>query len=258
MPIPPGYSELPSTAYARYGAEAVWTYIGTESVDHLVLPDGRCDVILRFETDGQRTLGDISIQIAGPATIYHNVSMKRGIAYIGARLRPGLASAMLGLDLSTLTNQGLSGQTVMRVVPDLAALCRPCNQIAHLVDRMSDWVDERSKAVSAPARLLEMIDTIHVCGGRLSVCNLANTQSVAIRTLRRDFKAGTGISPKQYSDIVRFHRALRLLCNDHLDAASVAAEAGYADQAHMTRNFRKFGGFTPANIPQVTRVNLPF
>ena len=38
--------------------------------------------------------------------------------------------------------------------------------------------------------------------------------------------------------------------------AAAAYEAGYADQSHMTRAFRRFGGFTPANMVEVTLVTL--
>jgi AraC-like DNA-binding protein len=79
---------------------------------------------------------------------------------------------------------------------------------------------------------------------------------VNVRTIRRNLKGATGLSPKQFSMIVQFHRALRLIKEHGLDASAAAIEAGYADQAHMTRVFRRLGGFTPAAIPEVTLANI--
>jgi len=71
----------------------------------------------------------------------------------------------------------------------------------------------------------------------------------ASRTLRRDIAAAVGLPLRTLAGILRFQAAL-----SHLEAGAtalteVALAAGYADQAHMTREFRRFGGFTPA-LPQ--------
>lgn len=106
-------------------------------------------------------------------------------------------------------------------------------------------------------RSLALIDALHTGGGRLSVVDLAKMHGIDERTVRRDIKMSTGLAPKELSMVLQFHRALRLLRDVGLDPASAAAEAGYADQAHMTRVFRELGGFTPANMPEVTLANLP-
>lgn len=56
--------------------------------------------------------------------------------------------------------------------------------------------------------------------------------------------------------VIQFHRAIRLIRDVGLDPATAALEAGYADQAHMTRVFRKLGGFTPARVPELTLAGL--
>lgn len=72
------------------------------------------------------------------------------------------------------------------------------------------------------------------------------TAPAASRTLRRDIAAAVGLPLRMLAGILRFQAAL-----SHLEAGApslteVALAAGYADQAHMTREFRRFGGFTPA------------
>ena len=58
------------------------------------------------------------------------------------------------------------------------------------------------------------------------------------RQLRRRFEAAVGYGPKTFQRIVRFRRWLRLantIPADHHTLTDLAATAGYADQAHLTR-----------------------
>jgi AraC-like DNA-binding protein len=114
----------------------------------------------------------------------------------------------------------------------------------------------RQKAAGLPS-LLAAIDSIHLSGGRLKVSDLAALHHMSERTMRRHFMTDVGLAPKQYARVVQFHRALRLRLDVGLDLMSASLEAGYSDQAHMTRAFAKFGGFGPASIPEVTRARLP-
>lgn len=67
------------------------------------------------------------------------------------------------------------------------------------------------------------------------------------RNLRRQFQAAAGVRRGQISQLQRARRAY-LLLQSGLTIAEAAAEAGYADQAHMTRAFRAFDGATPKQI----------
>ena len=258
MPIPVGYREQFNPN--RKSLEAVWTYLAREDIVHRVLPDGRCDVILRFEFDGSRSIGKIEPLIAGPATSYHLVLIERGVGYAGLRLRPGTASSVLGVDLPSLADQVFIGQDAIKIAPALASLRAPAQGIEILTSRLVAFVARRQQldqGFDTSARSLALIDALHTGGGRLSVSDLAKMYGIDERTVRRDIKMSTGLAPKEFSMVLQFHRALRLLRDVGLDPASAAAEAGYADQAHMTRVFRKLGGFTPADMPEVTLANLP-
>lgn len=50
----PGYRELQGRHDDRSPAEAVWSYLSVARGHHLVLPDGRADLILRFTWAGTR------------------------------------------------------------------------------------------------------------------------------------------------------------------------------------------------------------
>jgi AraC-like DNA-binding protein len=76
---------------------------------------------------------------------------------------------------------------------------------------------------------------------------LAAAVGLGERQLRRRFDAAVGYGPKMLARVARFRRALALVRAGEPPAAA-AYEAGYADQAHMTREMRALAGRTPAAL----------
>jgi hypothetical protein len=72
------------------------------------------------------------------------------------------------------------------------------------------------------------------------------------RTAQRHFLHATGMSHSTHKQIGRARRAT-LLLREGLSPTDVAAEAGYFDQAHLTRSLRKLIGITPGGIARAER-----
>jgi AraC-like DNA-binding protein len=70
--------------------------------------------------------------------------------------------------------------------------------------------------------------------------------AISIRQLQRDFHSILGISLNEYRIILRFYVAAHGLKNGSI--ADVAHEAGYYDQSHMSREFKKRSGWTPRQV----------
>jgi AraC-like DNA-binding protein len=81
----------------------------------------------------------------------------------------------------------------------------------------------------------------------LSVDELAAQHRVSRRQLERDFRHWLGVAPAGYARLVRFQRAACEIA-EGMPLAHVAAEQGYADQAHMTRTFSDTAGVTPRQL----------
>ena len=61
------------------------------------------------------------------------------------------------------------------------------------------------------------------------------------RTLQRWFERHVGLPPRRYLRLLRFHKAFEQV-PDQESLADHAAAQGYADQAHMARDFRAIAG----------------
>lgn len=252
----PGYQEDVGAGWHPLAIETVWRSFAAHDDHHRVLPDGRCDIILRFPSDGLRPTGAIAVRIAGPSTRFHLVSVAGGTAFVGVRLRPGMAGGVLGLPPGSILNCVLMDDEAIAALPTLAELCRPAPSIDALAERLGLFVINRFRMADVDRSTTALIDMLHFTGGRLPISELARLHDMDARTVRRRIVMATGLAPKQLASIVRFHRALRLL-SAGIGSASAAIEAGYADQAHMIRSFRQMGGISPARLPDLALPSLP-
>ena len=64
----------------------------------------------------------------------------------------------------------------------------------------------------------------------------------------RKFKATVGETPMRFVTQVRLEVATRLLGEGMLPLAQIAAECGFADQAHLSRSFKQHLGVSPSQF----------
>ena len=82
--------------------------------------------------------------------------------------------------------------------------------------------------------------------GCIDVRSLAAHVGWSRRHLTEQFTAELGFGPKEMARVLRFERSKDLFLRpDHATLATIAAECGYADQAHMAREWRGFAGASP-------------
>ncbi|MGV0743367.1 helix-turn-helix domain-containing protein [Mycolicibacterium sp. XJ870] len=87
-------------------------------------------------------------------------------------------------------------------------------------------------------------------GGKLPIHRLAAEIGWSHKHLITRFRQQVGLAPKTAARLVRFDAVWRRLAN-HPPARwdQVAVECGYADQAHLIRDFRQFTGASPTEFP---------
>jgi AraC-like DNA-binding protein len=83
------------------------------------------------------------------------------------------------------------------------------------------------------------------------VAELPTALFISERQLRRRVQNGIGLAPKVVQRVLRFQGFLALAhgrAGDPAELAMLAAEAGYADQSHLTRECLRLAGLTPAAL----------
>jgi AraC-like DNA-binding protein len=92
-------------------------------------------------------------------------------------------------------------------------------------------------------------DRLVASGGAVPIAQLAEEVGWSHKHLIARFKRQLGLRPKTMARLLRFEGVLgRLEERQGLDWGLVAREAGYADQAHLIRDFHQFTGATPTEF----------
>lgn len=82
--------------------------------------------------------------------------------------------------------------------------------------------------------------------GAVRISDIATDVGWSRKHLSRRFHNEIGVAPKTLARMLRFHRACTLAREGNASGwARVALEAGFADQAHLARDFREFSGEKP-------------
>jgi AraC-like DNA-binding protein len=83
--------------------------------------------------------------------------------------------------------------------------------------------------------------------GTLTVSDVAAAAHATVRTLERRFRQASGHTVKDVSNLMRFEQVRNALFHrPHDSIAGLAHALGYVDQSHLTREFRRYSGTTPA------------
>jgi len=243
--LPPGYIEWPAPAALRDAVACLWAQVADdEDRAGLVLPDGCTDLIW---TQGQ------GIHVAGPDTGPVSTTMAAGTVILGARFRPPAGGPALGVPLSELRDQRVDLADLRPAdARRLSAALDPATAAGRLLAVTGDLVaDARPDlAVTQAARLLH--------DPRARAEDVADDVGLSPRQLRRRCHDAVGYGPKTLQRVFRFRRfvaRIDALPRESagsglagLDLADLAAQAGYADQAHLTRECRALAGLTPAAL----------
>ncbi len=212
---------------------------------HRVLPDG-CMALIAVEAGSARHLA-----LQGPHDTPQMIPVQPGSRYWGIRFWPDTARLVLHCD-----PHGLAGT----VVPAARVLGEDANAVLASLTRTSGPEASRSACdqvmrprvseASAPDPAVRLaVIAINASCGAAPVTSLGAQAGIGIRQLQRRFLRATGLTLKTYARIRRLRGALMHLLEPSARSwSTVAAEFGYADQAHLAREFRRLAGASAGDI----------
>ncbi|MCK2221449.1 helix-turn-helix domain-containing protein [Actinomadura sp. ATCC 31491] len=222
-----------------------WHRVSESAGDLLVVPDACVDLYW----------GPGGPFVAGPDT--GPVATAAGDVFVGVRFRPGAAAGLFGVPLHALRDQRVPladlpaaawpGFALLATAPPVPggsaipalhhALTRAVRAAALPAEATRPARSAAPAPAPAPARLAAALRS-----GR-SIAETAWDLGLSERQLHRRSLAAFGYAPKTLQRIIRFQHALRL-ARAGVPHATVAAEAGYTDQAHLSHDVKRLSGVT--------------
>ncbi|WP_298990900.1 helix-turn-helix domain-containing protein [uncultured Pseudokineococcus sp.] len=201
-------------------------------------------------------VGPDGVELAGPTTRASHVDLEGTGWVVGALLRPA------GLAALHPRPRELRDTTVPVAAPDLqrdvaAAMARPDEDAGRrgAVAVLLAWAEEHLPAPDEVGRLANALeDVVAADRGLVRVDQLARHLGVSTRAVQRAAERCIGLPPLA---VIRRYRlqeaAQRLREEPGTTVAQVAADLGYADQAHLAHDFRTVLGRTARDYRSTSR-----
>ncbi|MEV4714176.1 helix-turn-helix transcriptional regulator [Micromonospora sp. NPDC049374] len=186
-----------------------------------IVPDGCLDIIWR----------DGTVFVAGPDTTAQVEPALPGRRYEALRFGAGTGPGVLGVPADELVDRRvpLDAMWPAAAVRAIAEADDPATALSEAVSRRWQGADRA------------MVTLAGAASAGLSVGSVAVRCGLSARQLQRRCTAAFGYGPKTLQRILRLQRALTLARSGR-SFATVAVDAGYADQAHLAREVRAMAG----------------
>ncbi len=228
--------------------------------EHVVWPDGCLGIALGLAH------GDIvATPLTGPRRTPLTVPVQPETQYWGVRFRPEMGAAFLRRPARMLRDQvgpahhWLGAErlhTLARRLRDALAPFPPLShdaEVQRVVALAFDrWLFDSADRTMPPEQAVrDAVKVIVATEGKQSVATIATIVGVSVRHLQRCFKDAVGLTPKEYAMVRRGRHALEQVAFDGERSgglARVAAETGYADQAHLVRDFQRLMSGAPEHL----------
>lgn len=198
--------------------------------------------------------GEVRHGAALPATLVHGtvsrvfrVRLEGAGSVIGARFRPGGATAWTGTDAAQLTDRAVRAADLPASLPhdlhDRLAGLPP----AQRADGLRDVLEaHRPPPGTADEELTALVAAMAADPGLVRVEQVVALSGWSLRTLQRRFRCHLGVPPKWVLARFRLQEAALAIERDPaVDLAALAVRLGWYDQAHLTNDFRRMLGETP-------------
>jgi AraC-like DNA-binding protein len=216
-----------------------WDLCGQPPYEQTILPHP--NVHLVFEASGAGIYGV-------DRSLFTRLLSGRGKA-VGVRFRAGCFRPFWGAPISQLSDRVVPGVRVFGPLAEKTRQAIMCAETdaemtSHAESLLFSGLPERDPVAEQVAGLVALITSD---SSLRRVDQLAAASELSVRSLQRMFGDYVGVSPKWVMRRARLHEAaLRADSGEPVHWTALAADLGYADQAHLTRDFTTTIGVPPS------------
>lgn len=199
--------------------------------------------------------------VLGAYSQWHIVEAGRRVSRMGVRFRPGGASAFFAppawelLDTQVPLGALWGDRAAAELHERLLAATTPDERFQHLERAL---LARRSQATTRHPAVSYALTALRAAPQERTIAQVVDQIALSHRQFIQVFRRDMGMTPKRFCRVRRFleviHRTAR---TDQVNWAETALACGYADQSHLTREFREFAGISPADYLRNRVASIP-
>jgi AraC-like DNA-binding protein len=214
----------------------LWVVTAQRDATIRVVPDGSTAISVQVQ-DGE----PLGWFLRGPLVQPELRRYASMTTVIGVRLRPGVAFIVSGLAANSIVGRNIRlNDVAVEPTPHTPMDC---------IDVLQRFLLRRIHGANVHAVVATAIREIEREHGCLGVAQIASRCGVSPRHLNSLMRTWVGYGPKRFANIVRFQETLHQIDRSpDRSAATLASDAGFFDQAHLTTNVTRFAGATPRHL----------
>ncbi len=222
--------------------------VGEQQASFEVVPDSYAELIFYFgdpisyQGGLQPLPSPFLVGLLGQPVLFYS---KNRLEIIGIRCFPWTVFDLLGLP---------PGNDEVRVIEHSVAqlqstldTCIQAGRIEEAVAQINQYFLNARSQMASDHMLAKAGVAMREAAGTMPVSQVAVAAHATVRTLERKFRQAAGHTVKDVSGLMRFEQVRNHLWLDpDVNLAGLAHELGYTDQAHLSREFKRYSGTTPA------------
>lgn len=214
-----------------------------------VMPDGYAEIVfhcggpctISYNGTLQRLPSPFMMGLLNQPVVIHPQSR---LEILGIRCFPWTVFDLLGLP-SEKAGVHMFEHPIAHLQPILQEFIT-AGKIADAIAYLTQYFTAARSQVAIDSMLSKAGAAMQYAKGAIPVSQVAAAAHATVRTLERKFKQSSGYSVKDVAGLMRFEQARNeLWLHPDTNLAGLAQELGYTDQAHLSKEFKRYTGTTP-------------
>lgn len=216
---------------------------------HEVFPEGCISIIYKRN----KSFGIDGLFIHGLSLETFKTEVFAGDMFWGMRLMPSACSKILRSDPARIQSGDLTEtKDFTHLTEGLLKKFVACGNFGEAVEIYEAQIESLGlRPEATDEKIAQAVKIVEQNRGEVKVSALAEAVSLSVRQLERRFRRSSGLSPKQYARARRiWATTISLITEAEMNWANRAAEMGFTDQAHLTREFSSLTGRSPNSFAE--------
>ncbi|SFW84841.1 helix-turn-helix domain-containing protein [Chitinophaga sancti] len=222
---------------------------------HRRLPDGTLDLVFNLGETVRISRDEVAFQQMPAVSLTGLYPDRSFLSYadkvhlVGVVFQPGTAHLFIKDSLdhikaSTIDAADVFGKDIYLLLEQMIELPSEGSRHYFLEKLLMKYLKQHTDDYHLH-KILDAVNDIHKAEGNLNVGALHHAHLMSERNFRRKFVDWVGMSPKQYTGIIRIKSFSKRYESGRKNYNTILYNLGYNDQAHFNKDFRKIVGASP-------------